>query len=34
MLELPCTIRSFSEAAGVSVGKVLGTLMAMGVQAD
>ncbi len=32
MLELPCTVRSFSEAAGVSVGKVLGTLMAMGVQ--
>ena len=31
-IELPCTIRSFSEAAGVSVGKVLGTLMAMGVQ--
>jgi translation initiation factor IF-2 len=32
VLELPCTIRTFSEAAGVSVGKVLGTLMAMGVQ--
>ena len=29
----PCTVRSFSEAAGVPVGKVLGTLMAMGVQA-
>lgn len=33
VLELPCTIRSFSEAAGVPVGKVLGTLMGMGVQA-
>ena len=33
MLELPCTIRSFSEAAGVSAGKVLGTLMGMGLQA-
>jgi translation initiation factor IF-2 len=33
VLELPCTVRSFSEAAGVPVGKVLGTLMAMGVQA-
>jgi translation initiation factor IF-2 len=32
VLELPCTIRSFSEAAGVSVGKVLGTLMTMGLQ--
>lgn len=31
-LELPCTIRSFSEAAGVPVGKVLGTMMAMGMQ--
>jgi len=33
VLELPCTIRSFSEAAGVPVGRVLGTLMGMGVQA-
>ncbi len=32
VLELPCTIRSFSEAAGISVGKVLGTLMGMGLQ--
>ena len=32
VLELPCTIRSFSEAAGVPVGKVLGTLMGMGMQ--
>lgn len=32
VLELPCTIRSFSEAAGVSVGKVLGTMMQMGLQ--
>ena len=31
VLELPCTIRSFSEAAGISAGKVLGTLMQMGV---
>lgn len=31
VLELPCTIRSFSEAAGVSAGKVLGTLMQMGI---
>lgn len=31
MLELPCSVRSFSEAAGVGVGKVLGTLMQMGV---
>ena len=29
-LELPATIRSFSEAAGVPVGRVLGTLMKMG----
>ncbi|GAB5403523.1 MAG: hypothetical protein Aurels2KO_17540 [Aureliella sp.] len=29
-LELPCTVRSFSEAAGVPAGKVLGTLMQMG----
>lgn len=29
-LELPCTVRSFSEAAGVSAGKVLGQLMQMG----
>ena len=33
VLELPCTIRSFSEAAGIPVGKVLGTLMGMGLQA-
>ncbi len=33
VLELPCTIRSFSEAAGISAGKVLGTLMQMGVTA-
>ncbi|KAA1261916.1 Translation initiation factor IF-2 [Rubripirellula obstinata] len=31
VLELPCTIRSFSEAAGISAGKVLGTLMQMGI---
>ncbi len=31
VLELPATIRSFSEAAGVSVGKVLGTIMQMGI---
>jgi translation initiation factor IF-2 len=30
VLELPCTIRSFSEAAGVPSGKVLATLMQMG----
>ena len=30
VLELPCTIRSFSEAAGVPSGKVLGTMMGMG----
>ncbi len=33
VLELPCTIRSFSEAAGVPVGKVLATMMGMGLQA-
>jgi translation initiation factor IF-2 len=33
VVELPCTIRSFSEAAGVGVGKVLGTMMSMGMQA-
>lgn len=33
VLELPCTIRSFSEAAGVSAGRVLGTLMGMGITA-
>ena len=32
VLELPCTIRSFSEAAGVPVGKVLATMMGMGMQ--
>jgi len=30
-VELPCTIRSFSEATGVSSGQVLKTLMGMGV---
>ncbi len=30
-LELPCTVRSFSEAAGVAAGQVLGALMRMGV---
>jgi translation initiation factor IF-2 len=30
VLELPCTIRSFSEAAGVPAGRVLGALMQMG----
>lgn len=30
VLELPCTIRSFSEAAGVPTGRVLGTLMQLG----
>ncbi len=29
-LELPCTVRSFSEAAGVPAGKVLASLMQMG----
>jgi translation initiation factor IF-2 len=32
VLELPCTIRSFSESAGAPVGKVLATLMGMGLQ--
>ncbi len=30
VLQLPCTVRSFSEAAGIPAGKVLGTLMQMG----
>jgi len=30
VLELPCNVRSFSEAAGVPAGRVLGTLMQMG----
>jgi translation initiation factor IF-2 len=30
VLELPCTVRSFSEAAGVPSGRVLATLMQMG----
>ncbi len=30
VLELPCSLRSFSEAAGVPAGRVLGTLMQMG----
>ncbi|MEM7477423.1 MAG: translation initiation factor IF-2, partial [Planctomycetota bacterium] len=30
ILELPCTVRSFSEAAGVPAGRVVGTLMQMG----
>lgn len=30
VLELPCSVRSFSEAAGVPAGRVLGTLMQMG----
>ncbi|QDV27770.1 translation initiation factor IF-2 [Aureliella helgolandensis] len=29
-LELPCSVRSFSEAAGVPAGRVIGTLMQMG----
>ena len=29
-LELPCTVRSFSEATGVSAGQVLKTMMALG----
>lgn len=33
VLELPCTIRSFSENAGVPVGKVLATMMGMGMTA-
>ncbi len=33
-LELPCTIRSFSEAAGVSASQVLKTLMGMGIMAN
>ncbi|MEM1068822.1 MAG: translation initiation factor IF-2 [Planctomycetota bacterium] len=32
VLELPCTIRSFSEAAGIPAGRVLMTLMGMGMQ--
>ncbi len=32
VLELPCTVRTFSESAGVPVGKVLGTLMGLGMQ--
>ncbi len=32
VLELPCTIRSFSEAAGVPAGQMLMTLMGMGLQ--
>ena len=31
-LELPCTIRTFSESAGVSAGQVLGTMMGLGLQ--
>ncbi len=31
-LELPCTVRSFSEAAGVPAARVLRSLMAMGIQ--
>lgn len=30
VLELPCSVRSFSEAAGVPAGRVLGALMQMG----
>ncbi|MCA9134165.1 MAG: translation initiation factor IF-2, partial [Planctomycetales bacterium] len=30
VLELPCNVRSFSEAAGVPAGRVLGALMQMG----
>lgn len=33
VLEMPCTIRSFSEAAGVPGGKVLATMMGMGLTA-
>jgi translation initiation factor IF-2 len=32
VLELPCSIRSFSEAAGIPAGRVLMTLMGMGLQ--
>ncbi len=34
VLELPCTVRSFSEAAGVSAGKVCFMLQAMGIVAN
>ncbi len=33
VLELPCTVRSFSEASGVSAGAVLKTLMGLGISA-
>ena len=34
VLELPCSVRSFSEAAGVPVNVVLGKLLALGVMAN
>ena len=33
VLDLPCTVRSFSEASGVSAGAVLKTLMVLGISA-
>jgi translation initiation factor IF-2 len=33
VLDLPCTVRSFSEASGVSAGAVLRTLMTLGISA-
>lgn len=33
VLELPCSVRSFSEASGVSAGAVLKTLMGLGISA-
>ncbi|WP_390895637.1 translation initiation factor IF-2 [Stieleria tagensis] len=33
-IELPCTVRSFSEAAGTSVSQLLKTMMGMGIMAN
>src|SRR5208337_4820362 len=31
VVELPCTVRAFAEVTGISTGKILGKLMALGV---
>ena len=34
VVEMPCTVRSFAEATGLSTGKILGKLMALGIMSN
>jgi translation initiation factor IF-2 len=34
IVELPCTVRSFAESTGVSAGKILGTLLKLGITSN